>query len=83
MTNDIDLALPVDTDGDKNSRGEIISESSDCHQDLAGHIARPPLDGEPPGSLQREDYEADDRVGECEMEDKVVHVGPRPQKYNL
>ena len=74
----MDLVLPVDTDGDKNSRGEIISESSDRHQNLAGHISRPPLDGEPPGSLQGEDDEADDGVGDGEMEDQVVHVGPRP-----
>ena len=69
---------PVNTDRYQNSRGEIIAERSERHEDLAGHIARPPLDGEPPGRLQGEDDEADDGVGDGEVEDQVVHVGPRP-----
>ena len=70
---------PVNTDSYQNSRGEIIAERSDRHEDLAGNVPRPPLDGEPPGSLQGEDDEADDGVGDGEMEDQVVNVGPRPQ----
>ena len=74
---------PIDTDSDKNSRWEIISESSGRHQNLAGHVTRPPLDGEPPGRLQGEHDKADDRVGDGEVEDQVVHVGPRPQQIKM
>ena len=72
------FVLPVNTDGHHDGRGEIVAEGPHHHQDLAGHVPRPPLDGEPPGSLQGEDDEADESVSQREMEDEVVDIGPRP-----
>ena len=74
---------PVNADGDQHGGGKIIPQRSHRHQKLAGQVSRPPLDGEPPGRLQGEHDKADDRVGDGEVEDQVVHVGPRPQQIKM
>ena len=70
------FVLPVNIDGHHDGRWEIVAEGPHHHQDLAGYVPRPPLDCEPPGSLQRQRDEADDAVGESELVDQVVDVGP-------
>ena len=36
-------SLPVNTEGDEDSGGEIVAQRSDEHQDLTAQVAGPPL----------------------------------------
>ena len=70
------ISPPVNADDDEYQRGEDVPASPEHHEDLAHDVTGVPLNGQPPEGLHRQRDEADDRVGQGEVEHKVVDIGP-------
>ena len=67
--------LPVNADDNEDARWEDVSSSPDHHQHLAQDVATLPLYGQPPQRLHGQGDEADDGVGQGEVEHEVVNIG--------
>ena len=67
---------PVNADNHEYEGGEDVAAGSEHHEDLAHDVPRVPLDGQPPEGLHRQRDEANDGVGQSEMEHQVVNIGP-------
>ena len=67
--------LPVNADDDEDARWEDVSSSPDHHQHLAQDVATLPLYSQPPQRLHGQGDEADDGVGQGEVEHEVVNIG--------
>ena len=67
---------PVNADDNEYQGGENVTTGPEHHEDLAHDITRVPLDGQPPEGLHGQRDEADDGVGQGQVEHKVMHIGP-------
>ena len=71
-----DHVPPVNADDHEDQRGEDVAASPEHHEDLAHDVPCVPLYGQPPQGLHRQRDEADDGVGQGEVEHQVVDIGP-------
>ena len=69
---------PVNTDDNKDRRGENEAASSEHHEDFTDRVTCVPLYGQPPESLHGQNNIADDGVRQGEMEHQVVDIGAAP-----
>ena len=64
-----DGEVPVDGNADQHIRRQIQAEGAEEQKELASHVSRQPLRGDPPSDLQGYHEERDEEVGDAEVRD--------------